>query len=111
MEKINCKSCGGTLRKIGPADYKCMFCGTVHELEIDDSESVRALLEQNDPRWLYINKRMDVFFVTVNRVSHWGSPTSTSNPRRFIFAACSDFHLSSSQWIWSGAGGGASCPV
>ena len=69
MEKINCKSCGGTLQKIGPADYKCVFCGTMHQLEMDDSESVRALLEQNNQRWLFINKSMDFFIDKVNQAS------------------------------------------
>jgi hypothetical protein len=69
MEKITCKSCGGTLQKVGPADYKCVFCGTVHQLEMDDSESVRALLEQNNQRWLFINKNMDLFFDKVNQAS------------------------------------------
>lgn len=68
MEKICCKSCGGTLQKVGPVDFKCMFCGSMHQLD-PDSESVRKLIELNNQRWLHINQQMGLFFDTVNRAS------------------------------------------
>lgn len=79
MEKINCKSCGGTLQKVGPADYKCAFCGTIHHLEMDDSESVRVLLEQNNQRWLFINRSMDLYFEKINNIIAYKS--RLKNPR------------------------------
>ena len=57
------------MKKVGPADYKCEYCGTIHKLEIDDTETVEALVEQNSLRWLKINKQMDRFFDMVNHAA------------------------------------------
>jgi tRNA(Ile2) C34 agmatinyltransferase TiaS len=57
MERVVCKSCGGALAKVGETTYRCTHCGTIHELGQDDSQAVRALVERNNERWVYINRR------------------------------------------------------
>ena len=66
MERVACKSCGGTLAKVSETTYRCAHCGTTHELGRDDSHAVRALLERNNERWVTINRRMDEFYAAVN---------------------------------------------
>jgi hypothetical protein len=69
VEATPCKSCGGVLQKVSDTEYRCAFCGTMHRLSLDDAKSVDALVEQNNQRWLSINRRMELFFAAINRAS------------------------------------------
>ena len=66
---LDCKSCGGRLRKVGPVDFECEFCGTRYQIEISDTEAVKDLVEENSLRWMKINNLMDTFYKNVNQAS------------------------------------------
>ncbi len=69
MEATRCKSCGGVLQKVSDHEYRCAFCGTAHRLTLDDPRSVDALMDQNNQRWLSINRGMEQFFAAINRAA------------------------------------------
>jgi len=69
VERLNCNACGGALQKLGAIDYKCLYCGALHQIEIEDAEAVKDLVEENSRRWMKINRLMDSFFPTVNEAS------------------------------------------
>ena len=71
MEALTCASCGGALAKAGETTYRCTHCGTTHELGPDDTLAVRALVERNNERWVYINRRMDEFYAAINRTAEY----------------------------------------
>jgi hypothetical protein len=69
MQRMSCRSCGGVVAKAGTTGYRCVFCGTAFELERTDGEPVRALLEENNQRWLRMNRDMERFAEVINRVA------------------------------------------
>ncbi len=68
MDRIACSSCGGALQKVAGTQYRCLFCGTAHELDVRDAP-MRALMDENNARWHDINRRMEQFFSAVNYAS------------------------------------------
>lgn len=83
MKIALCQACGGALEQGSGSTWRCAFCGTTHELSLDDQAPVQALMERNNERWRAINAGMATFFDTVNRAASF-TEAGRMNRRRWV---------------------------
>ena len=69
MERLICKSCGGSLRKTGPLNFVCDYCGTIHRIEGSDEGQIEDLIEANNQRWIRINRNLEMFYEAINQAA------------------------------------------